>query len=63
MIDIRIDRSARADNVYLLKVVIQIAGTRLWLRMTNTTGTEPEEAPTHLGRIGHRVVSARERLH
>jgi N-acetylneuraminic acid mutarotase len=32
-----------SGNVYLLKVVIQIAGTRLWLRMTNTTGTEPED--------------------
>lgn len=28
------------DNVYLLKVTIEIAGTRLWLRITNTTGSD-----------------------
>jgi N-acetylneuraminic acid mutarotase len=27
------------DNVYLLKVVIEIPGTRLWIRITNTTET------------------------
>lgn len=31
------------DNVYLLKVTIEIAGTRLWIRITNTAAVNPHD--------------------
>lgn len=36
------------QHVWLLKVVIEIPGTRLWVRITNDANSDPDAEPVHL---------------